>query len=99
MNSLSTAQILLTVSVSALISGLMCYIGVWGIEKHQNRRLTELEFDLESTRSSLKSFQKTVSGRMGAEERQAKKSIEEEAKLRLASNGGVTDDSAWINGG
>ena len=97
MHSLSLAQILLTASVATLAGALTVLIGVWGVEKHQNRRLTELELDIEQTRSSQKSFQKTVSGKMGQNELQAKRSIEEQAREHLKGNN-VDSDEAWLTG-
>lgn len=103
MNSFTFAQILLSVAAGAFAGGLVLFIGVWGVEKKQNRRLYELETDVESLRESSKSFQKTVSGRMGQQKLKDDRTIEQMAKDRLrqhqAGNGGVSDDEWLARGG
>ena len=95
--SLTLAQLVFVIAISGLVSLTCCYIGVWGTEKLQNRRITDLELDIEHLRASLKSFVKTVSGRMGQEEKRAKLSVVEDAKSRLAQESGTSDDE-WIHG-
>ena len=78
---------------------MVLLIGVWGVEKLQNRRLFDLEEDVEDLRARHKSFQKTMSGRLGQEKKQQYASVEQEARELLKQSGGVSDDAAWINGG
>lgn len=101
MNSLSFAQILLSISAGLLGGGVIQLIGVWGVEKLQNRRLAELELDVEQVRMSQKSFQKTVSGRIGAEVQADKRSVEKQAQEYLTaqkSNSGNSDQD-WLQSG
>ena len=70
------------------------------MEKLQNRRLNDVELDIEALRAKLNSFVKTVSGRIGQEKKKAMGSIEDEAKIRLAQSDGVENsDQAWLAGG
>lgn len=96
--SYSVALLVVVFAVSAFVSLAFTALGVWGMEKLQNRRITDLELDIEALRASLKSFVKTVSGRMGAEKKAAMGSIEDQAKLRLAE-GGDNSDASWLAGG
>lgn len=96
MNWLIIAQFALSTALGGLSGGVIALIGVWGAEKHQNRRLTELELDLEQVRMHQKSFQKTVSGKFGAEERTTRLSIEKEAQQHLGANKGSSSDQDWI---
>jgi len=96
MNWIIVAQIVLSATLGGLAGGLIAYTGVWGTEKHQNRRLNELELDVESTRMQLKSFQKTVSGKFGAEERGTKLNIEKEAQQLLTRKGSNSSDQDWL---
>jgi len=97
--SLTIVQFILIVAVSAFVSLVCCWLGVWGIEKLQNRRLTDVELDIEALRAKLNSFVKTVSGRIGQEKKKEMGSIEDQAKLRLAHPGGGGADDEWLAGG
>ena len=102
MNSLSLSYLLAIAALAALSGGVsgaaMWLIGVWGVEKHQNRRLDELDSDMSSLNSRFTRFQKSLSGRLGAEEKEAKKTLVQEARDRLAQSQ-PQDDRSWVNGG
>lgn len=99
LNSLSTAYLLLSALVGAVAGGVIVLIGVRGTEKDTKRRLFGLETDMEDIRERFKSFQKTMSGKLGSFEKQARVSVEEEAKrlLRESQDDSGTDE-AWIHG-